>query len=521
MKKITKIEPSSARPTAAKTRVAAYCRVSTGMDDQLVSLETQKNHYKELIGSNSEWVYAGLYYDEGISGTSKEKRPALQRMIADCEAGKIDRIMTKSLSRFARNTTDCLELTRKLLDLGVTIFFEKENLDTGSMESELLLSIMSSLAESESVSMSENNKWSVRHRFENGTYTIASPPYGYDNKDGELVINEEEAEWVRWIFTQALSGKTSGWIARELNDRNLTTKKKASWRAGTIRGILRNEKYTGACLFQKSYTDFRFKRHKNYGEKDQFLVEGHHEAIVSKEDFEAVAALMRQRAQEKNIQRGDPRYQNRYPFSGKLICGECGNPFKRHVNSTGSSRYPVWVCRQHLDDVRTCSMKSVREADLERAFTTMINKLIYAKKDVLDTLLDTLRCDVQKENLRQIDQIDRKLELNAERRKTLTTLMTRGYLEPAIFAQENNDITAEADALMAEKEHLVKDVSGSIHQADSLNDLIRYVAHAQPSAEFKGDLFGRFVNQVTIRTRTEIIFHLKCGLNLIERIGVK
>ena len=521
MKSITKIEPSAARPTAARIRVAAYCRVSTGMDDQLVSLETQKTHYEELISGNPDWEYAGLYYDEGISGTSKEKRPALLRMIADCEAGKIDRIMTKSLSRFARNTTDCLELTRKLLDLGVTIFFEKENLDTGSMESELLLSIMSSLAESESVSMSENNKWSVRHRFENGTYTIASPPYGYDNKDGELVINEEEAEWVRWIFAQALSGKTSGWIARELNDRNLTTKKKATWRAGTIRGILRNEKYTGACLFQKSYTDFRFKRHKNYGEKDQFLVEDHHEPIISKEDFEAVAALMRQRAQEKNIQRGDPRYQNRYPFSGKLICGECGNPFKRHVNSTGSSRYPVWVCRQHLDDVRTCSMKSVREADLERAFTTMLNKLIYAKKDVLDTLLVTLRGDVQKENLRQIDQIDRKLELNAERRKTLTTLMTRGYLEPAIFAQENNDITAEADALMAEKERLVKDVSGSIHQADSLNDLIRYVAHAQPGTEFNGDLFERFVNQVTIRTRTEIVFHLKCGLNLTERIGVK
>ena len=519
MKSITKIEPSSARPTAAKIRVAAYCRVSTGMDDQLISLETQKTHYEELISRNPDWDYAGLYYDEGISGTSKEKRPALLRMIADCEAGKIDRIMTKSLSRFARNTTDCLELTRKLLDLGVTIFFEKENLDTGSMESELLLSIMSSLAESESVSMSENNKWSVRHRFESGTYKIASPPFGYDTKDGELVINEEEAEWVRWIFEQALSGKTSGRIARELNDRKLKTKKNAAWRAGTIRGILKNEKYTGACLFQKSYTDFRFRRHKNYGEKDQFLIEDHHEPIVSKEDFEAVGALMKQRAQEKNIQRGDPRYQNRYPFSGKLICGECGSPFKRHMNSTGSARYGVWVCRQHLEDVRSCSMKSVREADLQRAFTTMINKLIFAKQEVLDTLLETLRSDVQKESLRQIDQIDHKLELNAERKKTLTTLMTRGYLEPAIFAQENSDITSEAEALAAEKERLEKDVSGSIHQADSLNDLIRYVAHSQPGTDFDGALFERFIDHVTICTRTEILFHLKCGLHLTERIG--
>ena len=189
------------------------------------------------------------------------------------------------------------------------------------------------------------------------------------------------------------------------------------------------------------------------------------------------------------------------------------------MNSTGSTRYAVWVCRQHLEDVRSCGMKSVREADLQRAFTTMINKLIFAKQEVLDTLLETLRSDVQKESLRQIDQIDHKLELNAERKKTLTTLMTRGYLEPAIFAQENSDITSEAGALAAEKERLEKDVSGSIHQADSLNDLIRYVAHSQPGTDFDGALFERFIDHVTICTRTEILFHLKCGLHLTERIG--
>ncbi len=160
MKKITKIEPATVTHKN-KRRVAAYCRVSTGMDGQLVSLETQKAHYEEYIKANPEWEYAGLYYDEGISGTKKESRPALLKMIADCEDGQIDYIVTKSLSRFARNTTDCLELVRKLLELGIPVYFEKENLDTGSMESELLLSIMSSLAESESFSISENSKWSA------------------------------------------------------------------------------------------------------------------------------------------------------------------------------------------------------------------------------------------------------------------------------------------------------------------------------------------------------------------------
>lgn len=518
MKKITIIEPAQGRASAAKTRVAAYCRVSTGMDDQLVSLETQKSHYENLIGSNPEWEYAGLYYDEGISGTSKEKRPALMQMIADCEAGKIDRIMTKSLSRFARNTTDCLELTRKLLDLGITIYFEKENLDTGSMESELLLSIMSSLAESESVSISENSKWSVRHRFENGTFKIGYAPYGYSAKDGGMIINEEEAKWVRWIFEQTLSGKASAAIARELNEKQVPSRKGGNWTPTTIRGILTNEKYVGDCLFQKTYSDFRFKRHTNHGERDQFYMEDHHEALISRDDFEAAGALLQQRAQEKNIKKNDPRYQNRYPFTGKLICGECGSSLKRHINSTGSVRYPVWVCKQHLDDVGACSLKYIREVDLEYAFTTMMNKLIFGKQEVLHTLIEAVRGETQKGNLLRIDEIDQKLEKIVEQRQTLTTIMTRGYLEPALFTQESNDLAAEADALTTEKEQLVKEVTGCMKMTEALNDLIHYVNHAQPSPDFDGELVERFLDHGTVQSREEITFHLKCGLSLTERM---
>ena len=519
MKQITKIEPTSARPKASKIRVAAYCRVSTGMDDQLVSLETQKSHYENLIGSNPEWEYAGLYYDEGISGTSKEKRPALLQMIADCEAGKLDRILVKSLSRFARNTTDCLELVRKLLDLGVTIYFEKENLDTGSMESELLLSIMSSLAESESVSISENSKWSVRHRFQNGTFKIGYAPYGYDVKDGEMTINEDEAKWVRWIFEQTLRGKASSTIARELNEMQVPSRRGGNWTSTTIRGMLTNEKYVGDCLFQKTYSDFRFKRHANHGERDQFYMEGHHEAIISREDFEAAGALLLQRAQEKNIKKNDPRYRNRYPFTGKLICGGCGTSLKRHMNSTGSVKYAVWICKQHLDDASTCSMKCIREVDLEYAFTTMMNKLIFGKQEVLHTLLEAVQGETHKGNLLRIDEIDQKLEKIQEQRQTLTTIMARGFLEPVLFMQESNDLAAEADALTAEKNHLVKEVIGCMKMTEALNDLTRYAGHAQPSPDFDGELVERFLDYGTVQSREEITFHLKCGLSLTERMG--
>ena len=176
MPRITKIEGVGG--IKKKTRVAAYARVSTDNDDQLVSLATQKDHYETYIKQNSEWEYAGLYYDEGITGTKKEKRDGLLQMITDCEAGKIDLVITKSISRLARNTTDCLEIVRKLLGLGIFIYFEKEDLNTGSMESELMLTILSSLAESESVSISENEKWSIKRRFMNGTFIIGYPPYG-------------------------------------------------------------------------------------------------------------------------------------------------------------------------------------------------------------------------------------------------------------------------------------------------------------------------------------------------------
>lgn len=220
-------------------------------------------------------------------------------MISDCKNKKIDFIVTKSISRFARNTTDCLELVRKLLDLGIYIYFEKENINTGSMESELMLSILSGLAESESVAISENSKWSIKRRFKNGTFKISYPPYGYDMVGGKMVINKSQAEIVRFIFTEILSGKGTHKIANVLNHRNIPTKKGGRWTSTTIRGMVSNEKYTGDAIFQKTYTDAHFNRHHNYGQKDRYLVKNHHEPIISHEIFEAAQEVIKQRSKEK------------------------------------------------------------------------------------------------------------------------------------------------------------------------------------------------------------------------------
>ena len=193
MARITKIEATKDFIGKKKTRVAAYARVSTRSDEQLLSLETQKEHYDNFISANSEWEYAGLYYDEGVSGTKVEKRDGLLALLKDCEDGKIDRVITKSISRFSRNTAECLEMVRSLARLNIYLYFEKENIDTEHMSSELMLSILSSIAESESRSISQNSKWSIKHRFEEGTFIISYPPYGYDNQDGKMVIVPEEA----------------------------------------------------------------------------------------------------------------------------------------------------------------------------------------------------------------------------------------------------------------------------------------------------------------------------------------
>lgn len=252
MKKVTKIaETASSKVKLKKIRVAAYCRVSTDSDAQLESLEAQKTHYENYITSRDDWEFAGLYYDEGITGTKKDKRPELLRLIDDCKAGKVDFVITKSISRFSRNTTDCLELVRKLLALHIPIYFEKENINTGSMESELFLAILSSMAEGESVSISENNKWSIQKRFESGTYKVSYPPYGYDWDGEQMIINPEQAAVVKEIFAALLSGKGTHAIADDLNRRGIPTKRNGRWTATTIRGMLSNEKYIATAFSRK------------------------------------------------------------------------------------------------------------------------------------------------------------------------------------------------------------------------------------------------------------------------------
>lgn len=272
----------------------------------------------QRILANPNWEFVKMYYDEGISGTKIDKRDGLKQLLQDCENGKVNFILTKSISRFSRNAVDCLEIVRRLMGLNIFIEFEKENINTQTMDGELMLSILSSLAESESRSLSQNTKWGIEKRFQNGTYKIGYPPFGYDWVDGIMVINKEQAVVVKDIFADILKGTSTGSIAEKLNQQGVTTKRGKTWHGTTIRGIIKNEKYIGDTLFGKTFTDDSFKRKINRGDKNQHFIEGHHPAIIDKEIFKQAQQILIQNAKSKNIVQEDDKYQNRYCFSGKL-----------------------------------------------------------------------------------------------------------------------------------------------------------------------------------------------------------
>lgn len=375
-----------------KKKVAAYCRVSTDQDEQLNSFEAQRSYYTEHILSNPNYELAGIFADEGISGTNTKNREQFNAMIKACKEGKIDLILTKSISRFARNTLDCLNYVRELKQLGIGIYFEKENIDTLDAKGEVLLTILSSLAQEESRSISENSTWGVRRRFEQGKVTINETKFlGYEkDRNGNIVIDKKQAMIIKRIYREFLEGKGIGHITKDLEkdkvkNWNGTTK----WYMSTIQSILQNEKYKGDALLQKSYTvDFLSKkRAKNHGEVTQYYVEESHPAIIDPEEWEAVQLEFERRrkfCEDHYIKKLDTRVA----FSGKLICSQCGNVYGRKtwMQPTGGQR-KVWMCstRYKTKGVKGCGTGHVDEETLKKVFV-----------EVFNTLVDNRQCFIEK-----------------------------------------------------------------------------------------------------------------------------
>lgn len=383
-------------------RVAAYCRVSTDDEEQKTSYEAQIGYYTEKINQNPEWQMAGIFADEGISGTQAKKRPEFLKMIRLCRQRKIDIILTKSLSRFARNTVDSLGYIRELRALGIAVISEKENINTLTAESEMLITIMSCFAQAESESISKNVSWGVRQSFKNGNVPMQyARLLGYrKGHDGNAEIIPEEAEVVKEIYRCYLDGMSMNLIADRLNEKGLTTKGGSSpYRKTVVQRILTNEKYTGDALLQKTYvTDCITKKtRKNNGELPMYLVKNHHEPIISRSDFNRVQEEMARRSAKRTIadkltKTGQGKYSAKYALSELLICGECGEHYRRVTWTAKGFKEIKWRCVSRIQyGKKKChSSPTVDEQALHRAIVSAVNEFCTVKDDVAKTLHESI-----------------------------------------------------------------------------------------------------------------------------------
>ena len=507
--------PAHDELVARKLRVAAYARVSSSSEDQLNSYRVQNQYYSELISSNPDWEMVDIYADEGITGTSVEKREDFQRMMQDCRKGKIDRILVKSISRFARNTKDCLAAVRELKELGVSVQFEEQGIDTSKMSSEMVTAIMASLAQKGSESISGNVQWGYQKRMRDGTFIPPFLPYGYKTVDKKIYIDEQQAEIVRQIFMSYLSGQSMDAISEQLNASRIplhTNGADRPWRRWIISYILSNEKYTGDSLWQKTYTTATFPtiQKKNNGERMQYYVENTHPAIISKDIFNAAQKLMRERS-KRNA--SDLKLDT--PFRQRMVCGNCGSPFRLRRDRDRT----YWSCKLHSESSEKCSISQIDEQEIMATFCRLYYKLKHHGGPIFTQMLSNLQKIRYSRMLWSEDVIslNKKISDILSQVQFLTQLQQAGGVDPDTFISSNNKLNEQLRRLKQEKARLLDTDSDDL--ADRTRDLMDVLEDGPDFLDsFDAELFDALVDKTIVDSNERLRFRLKNGLELTEQI---
>ncbi len=526
-------KPEVVRASKRQLRVAAYCRVSTDDEEQLTSYEAQKNYYTDKIMTNKEWTMAGIFADEGITGTSARKRPEFLRMIRQCKQGKIDIVLTKSISRFARNTVDCLNYVRALKELGIAVIFEKENMNTLEIDSEILITMLGAFAQSESESISANVRWGKRQAMKEGKAIINYKHlYGYrKGADGRPEIIPEQAGVVRKIYDLFLSGTPIRGILEYLNANNIPNISGGSqWAKNAVNSILTNEKYCGDVLLQKTYIDdcINKKVKKNTGQLPMYLVQNHHEGIISREIFDAAQAELARRSagkspSKKNAPTGRSRYSSKYALSDRLYCGECGTRYQRCTwrNRDGSKRI-VWRCVSRVDyGSKYChDSPTLDEEPLHRAILAAINSAVKDKDSIIYNLKSAMEKELAPAAGQQLSlsEIDNQLEqLNIEFSKVLAEASESG--DQAAYSDRFRDIMQKQTALKAQRDEIQRMLTESGKVADHIEQS-RQAAETTPVAITDWDeaLIRQVVESVTVETDGGIVVALKSGASIHQEL---
>ena len=519
-KSVTTIPATLSRFTAApltstkKRRVAAYARVSTDNEEQLTSYEAQIDYYTNYIKSRDDWEFVEVYPDEGITGTNTKKREQFKRMVADALAGKIDLIITKSVSRFARNTVDSLTTIRQLKEHNVEVYFEKENIWTFDSKGELLLTIMSSLAQEESRSISENCTWGQRKRFADGKVTVPFKRFlGYDKgPDGNLVVNPEQAKLVQRIYGMFLLGKSPFQIASTLTEEGIPSPGgKPTWNASNIRSILTNEKYKGDALLQKSYTvDFLTKKKKvNEGEIPQYYVRDNHEAIIDPETFEMVQAMMATRTKGKN------RRSCVSVFSSRIMCADCGSWYGPKVwHSNDAYRKVIWQCN-HKFDGKQCATPTLTEDEIREHFLRAANTVIDARERFIAIYKRSLAPHLSTEDLeRELTELETEINVVAE-------LIEDCIRENAHIAQNQdeyqkryNGLAARYDSAKARHQEVTDLIAERTSRRKQIELYFRELRKRQPLETFREEDWLSMVNHMTVYSKDDIRVTFKDGTEI-------
>ena len=510
---ITDITPTIQKK-AEKIRLAPYCRVSSDSADQLHSFAAQIRYYSEYAKRHPECELVDIYADEGITGTDMSRRDDLHRLLRDCKLGKVDRIVCKTVARFARNTEELLTTFRMLKEIGVSVYFEEQGIDTDKLNMEMIVTFPGMAAQQESETISGNVRWSIQKRMQTGEFIGTYPAYGYDMKNGKLEINEEEAEVVRRIFSLYLAGYGIQAITNILNEdgvprRNGNTK----WYSRTIKYILTNERYMGDALLQKRYrTETLPHRTKlNKGEKQQYYVENSNPPIVSREMFAAVAELLKSRGAVE-------RQYNRFPLTGTMVCPECGKKFRRQI----IDGVTYWICNGRASGESNCKSRRVREDMVYDAFMSMADKLADNRKYLLGTLIGQIELLQSKTSKSQerIREIDKELADLGARNLVIARLHTSGVLNATDYSTQTAEIGNKITELRIERrKKLSEDEDDEL--LDDLRSLDEIMSEYIPTSTFNEELFGQIVESITVDDSTQITFKLIGGIELTEPINEK
>lgn len=513
-------------------RVAAYCRVSTDDKDQLDSHNSQVDYYTRLIKQNKDWTLAGIYADEATTGTTAFKRADFMRLINDCQNGDVDMIITKSISRFARNTLDTLKYVRLLKEINVGVVFEEENIDTLTMDGELLLTILSSVAQQEVENTSAHVKKGLQMKMQKGELVgfQGCLGYDYDSETKSISINDEEAKIVKYIFRRYLEGNGGSVISRELEEMGyLTPRGKTKWSDTTVLGIIKNEKYIGDILMGKTFTvdPISKRRLENFGEANKYYIENYHEAIISKTDFDKAQEIRLRRAKNRNTVANKGRKREKlsrqYAFSSMLECGFCGEILSRRIWHSKSKYKKVnWQCvKSTTQGKKYCpNAKGIHESAIENAFVESYRQLCHVDSTVIDDFLKIIEEEISDDSLsKDLRKIENKLNRILDKERKLINLHLDGNIDKNLYSNKYKEITEDKHKILEEKKILEITIKDESSVKERLTEFKEILENREILDKFDRTVFESIVDKVVVGTIDDegnahpydLIFYFKTG----------